>query len=146
MGMTSEMAEFRGTVAEMYKNIEQLEETNTPPALIQKFIDNVQDMLDKLEMALFYNSDVADDTNIKQEVAERMDLACPHCSSRVYDNRIRKEDPAQPSFTPRSPDFICSNDIDCSGMIQGKERLLRASWYLKDLNGNPKELPRGWNI
>ena len=59
---------------------------------------------------MFFNTDVEDDTNINQALEERLDLACPHCESRVYDNRIRKTDPAQPSFNERSPDFICSND------------------------------------
>ena len=146
MGMTSEMAKFRGAISSMYQSIEELEETNTPPTLIQKLMNNVQEVLDTLEEALFFNTDVEDDTNINQAQEERLDLACPHCGSRVYDNRIRKTDPAQPSFNERSPDFICSNDTDCTGMIQGKTRLLRASWYLKDLNGNPKDLPREWNI
>ena len=144
--MTSEMAEFRGAISEMYKNIGELEETNTPPSLIQKLLDNVQEVLDKLELAIFFNSDVEDDSNYSYETEERLDLSCPYCGSRVFDNRVRKKDPAQESFTNKSPDFICSNDVDCSGMIQGQSRKLRASWYVKDLNGKPKQLPEDWNI
>jgi hypothetical protein len=31
-------------------------------------------------------------------------------------------------------------------MIQGKLRKLRASWYLQDLDGKPKQLPEQWLI
>ena len=38
--MTSEMAKFRGAISSMYQSIEELEETNTPPTLIQKLMNN----------------------------------------------------------------------------------------------------------
>jgi|DEB0MinimDraft_6_1074348.scaffolds.fasta_scaffold02317_10 hypothetical protein len=146
MGMTSEMAKFAGTIHKMREHIDMLVETNTSPTIVNDMRDLVDEILDTLEEALFFNSDVQDDMGISAAVQERMDLACPHCSSLVYDNRIRKADAGQPSYTPKSPDFICSNDKDCSGMIQGRERKLRASWYLKDLDGKPKELPEEWFI
>ena len=146
MGMTSEMAKFAGTIHKMREHIDMLVETNTSPTIVNDMRDLVDEILDTLEEALFFNSDVQDDMGISAAVQERMDLACPHCSSLVYDNRIRKADAGQPSYTPKSPDFICSNDKDCSGMIQGRERKLRASWYLKDLDGKPKQLPEEWLI
>ena len=76
---------------------------------------------------------------------ELTDLHCPLCSERVWDNRFRKADPNNSDFTQKHPDFVCSND-GCSGAKMGKSRLLRTSWYAKDLNGNPKELPKEWNI
>ena len=146
MGMTSEMAKFAGTIHKMREHIDMLVETNTSPTIVNDMRDLVAEILDKLEEALFFNSDVQDDMGISAAVQERMDLACPYCSSRVYDNRIRKADEGQPSYTPKSPDFICGNDKDCSGMIQGKTRKLRASWYLTDLDGKPKLLPEEWLI
>ena len=146
MGMTSEMAKFAGTIHKMREHIDMLVETNTSPTIVNDMRDLVDEILDTLEEALFFNSDVQDDMGITAAVTERMDLACPHCSSRVYDNRIRKADDAQPTYSPKSPDFICSNDDDCKGMIQGKLRKLRASWYLQDLDGKPKQLPEQWLI
>jgi len=140
------MAKFAGTIHKMREHIDMLVETNTSPTIVNDMRDLVDEILDTLEEALFFNSDVQDDMGISAAVQERMDLACPHCSSLVYDNRIRKADAGQPSYTPKSPDFICSNDKDCSGMIQGRERKLRASWYLKDLDGKPKQLPEEWLI
>jgi DNA-directed RNA polymerase subunit RPC12/RpoP len=131
-------------VSELYKGIEELEETNTPPALINRLMDSVQKLAVKFEEIIAKEDSVAVASTSTTE--ERLDLSCPHCGEKVFDNRVRKSDPAQPSFTERSPDFICSNDINCPAMIQGKTRLLRASWYLRDLNGNPKDLPKEWNI
>ena len=146
MGMTSEMAKFAGTIHKMREHIDMLVETNTSPTIVNDMRDLVDEILDTLEEALFFNSDVQDDMGITAAVTERMDLACPHCSSLVYDNRIRKADEGQKSYTPKSPDFICGNDKDCKGMIQGRDRKLRASWYLMDLDGKPKLLPEEWLI
>ena len=40
---------------------------------------------------------------------------------------------------PKAPDFTCSNNNDCSGMVQGDTRMLRKSWWL-----DSKDLPQEW--
>ena len=45
----------RSAISSMYQSIEELEETNTPTTLIQKLMNNVQEVLDTLEEALFFS-------------------------------------------------------------------------------------------
>jgi hypothetical protein len=77
---------------------------------------------------------------------ERDDLICPFCKSKVWDNRFRKQDPAQPSFHEKTADFICENNA-CPRAKQGKVRMLRPSWYLFNTDGTPNtNIPKEWNI
>lgn len=66
----------------------------------------------------------------------RTDLQCPLCGSKVYDNRPNK---ASGQYKATAGDFTCSNNNDCSGMVQGKSRKLRKAWWL-----NSKDLPQDW--
>ena len=66
----------------------------------------------------------------------RTDLECYLCGSKVYDNRPNK---LSGQYKPKAPDFTCSNNNDCSGMIQGDTRMLRKSWWL-----DSKDLPQEW--
>ena len=66
----------------------------------------------------------------------RTDLNCYLCDSKVYDNRPNK---TSGQYKPTAPDFSCSNNNDCSGMSQGKERMLRKAWWL-----DSKDLPQEW--
>ena len=66
----------------------------------------------------------------------RTDLSCYLCDAKVYDNRPNK---TSGQYKPTAPDFSCSNNNDCSGMSQGKERMLRKAWWL-----DSKDLPQEW--
>jgi len=66
----------------------------------------------------------------------RTDLVCYLCESKVYDNRPNKADG---SYNPKSPDFSCSNNDDCSGMSQGRDRMMRKGWWI-----DSKDLPQEW--
>ena len=71
------MAKFAGTIHKMREHIDMLVETNTSPTIVNDMRDLVDEILDTLEEALFFNSDVQDDMGITAAVTERMDLACP---------------------------------------------------------------------
>ena len=66
----------------------------------------------------------------------RTDLVCYLCDSKVYDNRPQKK---SGQYKETSPDFVCANNTDCSGMKQGQYGMLRKSWWL-----NSKDLPQEW--
>ena len=66
----------------------------------------------------------------------RTNLECPLCGSKVYDNRPNK---ASGQYKATAGDFTCSNNTDCSGMVQGKSRMLRKAWWL-----DSKDLPQEW--
>ena len=66
----------------------------------------------------------------------RTDLVCYLCDSKVYDNRPQKK---SGQYKATSPDFVCANNTDCSGMKQGQYGMLRKSWWL-----NSKDLPQEW--
>jgi len=66
----------------------------------------------------------------------RRDLICYLCESKVFDNRPQKK---SGQYKEKSPDFVCSNNKDCSGMKQGDYGMLRKSWWL-----NSKDLPQEW--
>lgn len=66
----------------------------------------------------------------------RQDLECYLCGSKVFDNRPQKRDG---EYKETSPDFVCSNNTDCSGRKQGQYGMLRKSWWL-----NSKDLPEDW--
>ena len=66
----------------------------------------------------------------------RTDLVCYLCDSKVYDNRPQKK---SSQYKQTSPDFVCANNTDCSGMKQGQYGMLRKSWWL-----NSKDLPQEW--
>ena len=66
----------------------------------------------------------------------RTDLVCYLCDSKVYDNRPQKK---SGQYKESSPDFVCANNTDCSGMKQGQYGMLRKSWWL-----NSKDLPQEW--
>lgn len=73
---------------------------------------------------------------VEDKTPPRSDLECYMCGSKVYDNRPNK---ASGQYKATAPDFTCSNNTDCKGMVQGKERMLRKSWWL-----DSKDLPQEW--
>ena len=54
MGMTSEMDKVQKRISSMYQSIEELEETNTPPTLIQKLMNNVQEVLEHFRRSIVF--------------------------------------------------------------------------------------------
>ena len=73
---------------------------------------------------------------VEDKTPPRTDLECFMCGSKVYDNRPNKR---SGQYKATAPDFTCSNNTDCKGMVQGKERMLRKSWWL-----DSKDLPQDW--
>ena len=73
---------------------------------------------------------------VEETTPPRTDLECYLCGSKVYDNRPNKR---SGQYKPKAPDFTCSNNNDCSGMVQGDTRMLRKSWWL-----DSKDLPQEW--
>ena len=73
---------------------------------------------------------------VTETTPPRTDLECYLCGSKVYDNRPNKR---SGQYKPKAPDFTCSNNNDCSGMVQGDTRMLRKSWWL-----DSKDLPQEW--
>ena len=74
--------------------------------------------------------------SFEDKTPPRRDLICYLCESKVFDNRPQKK---SGQYKEKSPDFVCSNNKDCSGMKQGDYGMLRKSWWL-----NSKDLPQEW--
>ena len=74
--------------------------------------------------------------SFEDKTPPRRDLICYLCDSKVFDNRPQKK---SGQYKEKSPDFVCSNNKDCSGMKQGDYGMLRKSWWL-----NSKDLPQEW--
>ena len=74
--------------------------------------------------------------SFEDKTPPRRDLVCYLCESKVFDNRPQKK---SGQYKEKSPDFVCSNNKDCSGMKQGDYGMLRKSWWL-----NSKDLPQEW--
>ena len=74
--------------------------------------------------------------SFEDKTPPRRDLVCYLCESKVFDNRPQKK---SGQYKEKSPDFVCSNNNDCSGMKQGDYGMLRKSWWL-----NSKDLPQDW--
>jgi|TARA_B100001094_G_C18102945_1_gene756797 hypothetical protein len=73
---------------------------------------------------------------VTETTPPRQNLVCYLCESKVFDNRPQKR---SGEYKEKSPDFVCSNNTDCSGRKQGQYGMLRKSWWL-----NSKDLPQDW--
>ena len=94
----------------------------------------------ELILADLLGKDIVEKVNevipVEETTPPRTDLECYLCGSKVYDNRPNKR---SGQYKPKAPDFTCSNNNDCSGMVQGDTRMLRKSWWL-----DSKDLPQEW--
>ena len=94
----------------------------------------------ELILADLLGKDIVEKVNevipVEETTPPRTDLECFLCGSKVYDNRPNKR---SGQYKPKAPDFTCSNNNDCSGMVQGQSRMLRKSWWL-----DSKDLPQEW--
>ena len=94
----------------------------------------------ELILADLLGKDIVEKVNevipVEETTPPRTDLECYLCGSKVYDNRPNKR---SGQYKPKAPDFTCSNNNDCSGMVQGQSRMLRKSWWL-----DSKDLPQDW--
>ena len=94
----------------------------------------------ELILADLLGKDIVEKVNevipVEETTPPRTDLECFLCGSKVYDNRPNKR---SGQYKPTAPDFTCSNNNDCSGMVQGDTRMLRKSWWL-----DSKDLPQEW--
>ena len=85
----------------------------------------------ELILADLLGKDIVEKVNevipVTETTPPRTDLKCYLCGSKVYDNRPNKR---SGQYKPKAPDFTCSNNNDCSGMVQGDTRMLRKSWWL----------------
>ena len=94
----------------------------------------------ELILADLLGKDIVEKVNdvipVEETTPPRTDLECYLCGSKVYDNRPNKR---FGQYKPKAPDFTCSNNNDCSGMVQGDTRMLRKSWWL-----DSKDLPQEW--
>ena len=94
----------------------------------------------ELILADLLGKDIVEKVNevipVTETTPPRTDLECYLCGSKVYDNRPNKR---SGQYKPKAPDFTCSNNNDCSGMVQGDTRMLRKSWWL-----DSKDLPQEW--
>ena len=94
----------------------------------------------ELILADLLGKDIVEKVNevipVEETTPPRTDLECYLCGSKVYDNRPNKR---SGQYKPTAPDFTCSNNNDCSGMVQGDTRMLRKSWWL-----DSKDLPQEW--
>ena len=106
---------------------EQVEQWSDPvPSVIEEepMSDPVEDRMDQAGI------------KFEDKTPPRRDLICYLCESKVFDNRPQKK---SGQYKEKSPDFVCSNNKDCSGMKQGDYGMLRKSWWL-----NSKDLPQEW--
>tara|TARA_A200000113_G_scaffold169328_1_gene154196 strand:- start:310 stop:735 length:426 start_codon:yes stop_codon:yes gene_type:complete len=111
-----------------------------------RLLEEVQEILAPMLMKEPDVPSVIEEEPVKEKVDEviptnditspRTDLVCPLCGSKVYDNRPNK---ASGQYKATAGDFTCSNNTDCSGMVQGKSRMLRKAWWL-----DSKDLPQEW--
>ena len=94
----------------------------------------------ELILADLLGKDIVEKVNevipVEETTPPRTDLECYLCGFKVYDNRPNKR---SGQYKPKAPDFTCSNNNDCSGMVQGDTRMLRKSWWL-----DSKDLPQEW--
>ena len=106
---------------------EQVEQWTDPvPSVIEEepMSDPIEDRMDQAGISF------------EDKTPPRRDLICYLCESKVFDNRPQKK---SGQYKEKSPDFVCSNNKDCSGMKQGDYGMLRKSWWL-----NSKDLPQEW--